>query len=136
MQFIFVLLILLAAMPLAITFIRWQKLQHIRRTGNKATGVVVSKRTMTVKRGRPIENVQVEFRRNDGTICHGHAYAAMGKFRIGQPATVFYLPDQPARIVLSGGLGLGPMFIFSAALLLFVVFAVYKLDEMAKSGGY
>ncbi len=135
MQFIFALIILLAAAPLAVTFIRWQKLQRIKRLGVKTTGVVVNKHTRAVKRGRSIDNIQVEFRRGDGSTHRGHAYAALGKFRIGDPATVYYMPEQPAKIVLSGGLGYGPMLIFSVALLLFAAFAVYKLDEMVKSGG-
>jgi hypothetical protein len=54
---------------------------------------------------------------------------------VGQSISVKYLPGKTDKIIVSSKRGYWPMLIFSVVLLLFVFFAVYKIDEMVKSGG-
>ncbi|WP_109698727.1 DUF3592 domain-containing protein [Chitinophaga deserti] len=137
MPIILILLLVFSFIPLAITLFRWRNHFLIRRRGIQTNGVVLSKHVLTMKRGRAVDNLHIEFRDTyTGQIHRSHAYAAFGKFKPGDQVTLHYLPNTPAKIVLTGGLSYVPMFIFSILLILFVIFAVYKLEEMIRTGDY
>ena len=55
------------------------------------------------------------------------------KYRIGQTIPVKYLPEKPDKIIVSEKREYWLMLIFSFLLMLFIFFAVYKIDEMLKA---
>ncbi|WP_298712757.1 DUF3592 domain-containing protein [Chitinophaga sp.] len=137
MYFVLLFMVLFSAVPLAVTIFRWMKLRAIKRRGVKAEGRVIGKFTRAVKWGRAIDKLHIEYRDwAPGQSFRAEAFAPLGKFEVGDTVTVYYLPARPGKIVLAGGLGYGPMLLFFTGLFLFVLFAVYKLDEMIRTGAY
>ncbi len=135
MIIIYVLLLILAALPLWKTFRYIQKEKRIRQHGINASGVVTHIHTTAMRRGPTVDQVQIEYASN----IHGHFHkssitATHKKFKHGESVPVKYLPEDPSKILVDGGQGYWPMLIFSILIFLFVIFAVYKIDEMVKTG--
>lgn len=59
------------------------------------------------------------------------------RYKIGDNVAVMYLPDKPADYIIGNVKeGYWTLFVFSVLLLLFAVFAVYKINEMMMAGNY
>ena len=135
MIILYMLLIMLAAFPLWKTVRYIIKEKRIRQQGIKAFGVVTHIHTTAMRRGPTVDQVHIEY----ASIIHGHFHkssitAKHKKFKHGESVPLMYLPEEPSKIVVDGGQGYWPMLIFSILIFLFVIFAVYKIDEMVKKG--
>ncbi len=135
MIIIYILLLMLAALPLWKTFRYILKEKRIKQHGISASGIVTHIHTTAMRRGPTVDQVHIEY----GSIIHGHFHkssitAKHKKFRHGESVPVKYLPEEPSKILVAGGQGYWPMLIFSILIFLFVIFAVYKIDEMVKTG--
>jgi len=69
-----------------------------------------------------------------GNPYKGKATVAPGKYNIGDTMAVVYLPDKPAKYAIDTNKAYWAVLTFAIILFLFVLFAVYKIDEMVKSG--
>jgi len=64
------------------------------------------------------------------------ATVSVGKYRPGQRMPVKYLHQKPARYAFDNGKGYWAILIFCILLLMFTIFASYKINEMLQSGNY
>lgn len=134
MIIIYIVLILLSAFPLVLTIWRMRKTAHIKKTGVHCNGTVTSIRTVRLK-NTLIDMVQIEYRdRATGQTYFAKASSSRGKYNRGQPIGIAYLPDQPSKYALTETKGgFTAVLIFCIIVFLFVIFAVYKIDEMVKA---
>ena len=136
MTIVYVIIILLAAFPLWKT-IRYARLEEkIRKEGISTSGVVTYIHTNRYHRGPATDRVHTTY----GSIISGEYHkaiftAAHRKYQVGQSIPITYLPAKPDKIVVGPKPGYWPMLIFSVALLLFAIFAVYKINEMVDVDG-
>ena len=136
MIILYIIVILLAALPLWKT-IRFAILEEkIRKEGIPVSGVITHIHSMHYRRGPTTDRVHTRF----NSIIAGQFHEANfvtthNKYRIGQEVSVKYLPEKPDKIVVEKKRGYWPMLVFSIALLLFAFFAVYKIDETLKADG-
>lgn len=135
MLIIYILLLTVAAFPLWKTVRYILKEKRIRQYGINTLGVVTHIHTTAMRRGPTVDQVHIEF----ASIIHGHFHkssitAKYKKFKQGERVPVKYLPEEPSKIVVDGKEGYWPMLLFSMLIFLFVIFAIYKIDDMVKSG--
>ncbi|MFT3677984.1 MAG: DUF3592 domain-containing protein [Chitinophagaceae bacterium] len=133
---LYVLIVAIGAIPLWKTIRFIQLEEKIRKEGISTSGVVTHIHTTCYQRGPATDRVHTRY----SSILPGQYYEASfvakhNKFRIGQSIPVKYLPGKTDKIVVSPKRGYWVMLIFSVVLLLFVFFAVYKIEEMVKAGG-
>ncbi len=65
----------------------------------------------------------------------GKATTQAGKFKVGDTIGVVYLPANPAKYAIADTKGgFTAMLIFCIIIFLFVLFAVYKINEMVQLG--
>ncbi|WP_018630864.1 DUF3592 domain-containing protein [Niabella aurantiaca] len=136
MTILYIIMILIATLPLwkTIRFIRLE--ERIRKEGISTTGVVIHIHTTRYQRGPATDRVHTRYQ----SVIPGQHHEAnfvtkYNRYRIGQTIPVKYIPEQPDKIVVARKRGYWPMLIFSIGLLLFVFFAVYKINEMVITDG-
>ncbi|WP_341837910.1 DUF3592 domain-containing protein [Chitinophaga pollutisoli] len=133
MIILYLLIIIISAIPLWIT-IRYVWLEErIRRHGNATTGTVTYVQTNRYPRGPATDRVYVRYdSRISGQYHTAFFVSKHGKYRSGQAVPVKYLHEKPDKIVVEKERGYWIMLVFTILLMLFVFFAVYKIDEMIK----
>lgn len=135
MIILYIIIILIGTIPLWKT-VRYMILEEkIRKEGISTTGIVAHIHTTRYQRGPATDRVHVRY----NSVIHGQYHtanfvASHNKYRTGQSIPVKYLPEKPDKIIVAKTRGYWLMLIFSIVLLLFVFFAVYKIDQMAGTG--
>lgn len=134
MIILYIVIILIGAFPLFKT-IRYILLEEkIRKTGISTMGVVIHVHTTRYPKGPAIDRVHTRYSSNiTGHYHEANFTATYNKYRVGQSIPVKYLPQSPDKIVVAEKRGYWPMLIFTVLLFLFVVFAVYKINEMMRN---
>jgi hypothetical protein len=134
MIFIYIGLILLGALPATIVIWRMRKTMHIKKNGIATDAYVTSIITQRFSK-TTLDMVHLEFRdRATGRTYTSKATTAVGKHKRGDRLTIYYLPNDPSKNSPIGGKTYIPILIFCIVLFLFVVFAVYKIDEEVRRG--
>ena len=135
MTIIYILLILLAAFPLFFTIWRMQRAATIKKNGVYTTGFVTNIKTIRTGRGGAIDILTLEYKdRATGKPYNGRATVTPNKYKIGDTMTIVYLPDKPAKYAIDTKKAYWAVLIFCIILFLFILFAVYKINEMVESG--
>ena len=135
MIFFYILLILLAAFPLGLAIWRMRRAAYIKKTGIHTNGYITSIRTVRIKSSLT-DIISIEYKdRTTGRPYTGKATTQAGKFKLGDTMGVAYLPANPAKYAIADTKGgFTAMLIFCILIFLFVLFAVYKINEMVQSG--
>lgn len=131
MIILYIIIILLGALPFwkTIRFVRLE--EKIRKDGISTSGVVTHIHTTRRFRGPTIDRVHTRYDSlTAGQYHEANFVTTHRKYRIGQSIPVKYFPGKPDKIVVAEKRGYWPMLIFSIVILAFVFFAVYKIDEM------
>ncbi|HEX2630229.1 MAG TPA: DUF3592 domain-containing protein [Chitinophagaceae bacterium] len=132
MIFIYIGMILLAALPATMVIWRMRKAIHIKKNGIATDAYVTSIITQRLSK-TTFDIVHMEFRdRATGKTYTSKATTTVGKHKRGDRMTIYYLPNDPSKNSPIGGKMYIPMLIFCIILFLFVLFAVYKIDEEVK----
>lgn len=136
------MIILYIIMILLGTILLWKTIQFvlleekIRNEGMATTGVVTHIHTTRRFRGPTTDRVTVLYKSNIPGQSHNAQFVTNhSKYRRGQSIPVKYLPEKPDKIIVAPKRGYWGMLIFSILIFLFVLFAVYKIDEMLKVNG-
>lgn len=131
MIILYIVIILIGAFPLFKT-IRYILLEEkIRKTGISTMGVVIHVHTTRYSKGPAIDRVHTRYNSNiAGQYHEAHFTATYNKYRVGQSIPVKYLPQSPDKIVVAEKRGYWSMLILTVLVFAFVVFAVYKINEM------
>ena len=126
-------MILLAAFPMLLTIWRMRRTALIRKNGIHCNGNINSIRTIRMKSSY-LDLLTIEYRdRATGRTFPAKATTSQGKYKRGDLIGIAYLPAQPSKYALTdtkGGFTF--MLVFCIIIFLFVIFAVYKIDEMVK----
>lgn len=135
MTFIYIFMILLAAFPAVLTIWRMRRAEMVKKNGIH-TDAIVTKVNSIRLRHTPIDILTLEYKdRATGQCFYGKATVHYMRNKIGDRITVAYLPDKPATyMVADTKKGFTGILIFSILLFLFMLFAVYKIDEMVRTG--
>ena len=132
---IYISLIVLAAFPVALTIWRMQVAAKIKKNGLHTNGVVTHITTIRTGRGGAMDILTLEYKdRATGKPYKGRATVTPNKYKIGDTMPVVYLPEKPAKYAIDTKKAYWAVLIFSIILFLFVLFAVYKINEMVQRG--
>lgn len=131
MVFLYIFLVLVSAFPLVLTIYRMRNAAEVRKNGIFTDAFVTGIRTIQIKNSR-LDIVTFEYKeRITGRNHAGKTTTASGKHRYGDRLTVAYLPSKPSVYTVEGTKqGYIAVLIFCILLFLFVLFAIYKIDEM------
>lgn len=128
-------MIVLAAFPLALTIWRMRVASTIKKNGVPATAIVTRINTIRTGKGGSMDILTLEYRDHATNQVHkGKATVSTGKYKTGDAMPVVYLRDKPSKYAINTNKAYWAVLIFCIILFLFVVFAVYKLNEMVESG--
>jgi hypothetical protein len=134
MTIIYILLIVLAALPLLLTIWRMQAAATIKKKGIHTSGIITHINTIRTGRGGAIDILTLEYKdRATGRPYNGRATTVSQKYKMGDVMTVIYLPEKPSKYAIDTKKAYWVVLIFCIILFLFVLFAVYKIDGMVKS---
>ncbi len=134
MVIIYVLLIIIGAIPLLKTILFIILEERIRKEGISTSGVVTRIHTTRYQRGAATDRVFAQYSSNITGQFHEAFFTALhGKYRVGQNIPVKYLPEKPEKIIVAEKRGYWAMLIFSVLIFLFIIFAVFKIGEMIKA---
>ena len=134
MIWLYIALILLSAFPLVLTIWRMRRHNYVKKNGTHVSGRVADIRTFRSSRGGAVDILTVEYKdRATGRPYHGRATVSMGKYQIGDPIPVAYLPGNPSKYAITLKSGYWVILIFCIVLFAFVIFVIYKLSGMLSS---
>ena len=137
MLLLYILLIVLAAFPLCLTIWRMNNSKKIKKHGIYTDAVVKDIRRLRMPKGGSVDILIMEYKdRSSGLPYKAKATVSPMKYKIGETMTVAYLPNQPSKYAIDTKGGYWFILIFCIILFLFVIFAVYKINEMYKSSNY
>lgn len=131
MIWIYVFMIALAAFPLLLTIKRMRTAIRIKKEGIHVDGIVNSIRT--VRTGKTYVDI-VTFQYTDratGMVYPGRATVGYQKMKYSDRIPVAYLPANPGKYAVANT-SYWMVLIFCIVLFAFVIFAVYKINEMVK----
>jgi hypothetical protein len=112
-----------------------QKAASIKKNGVHTDSVVTHISTIRTMRGGAIDILTLEYKdRVTGQPYNGKATVGPNQYKIGDRMPVVYLPDKPAKYAIDTNKAFWGVLIFAIILFLFVLFAVYKINEMVESG--
>ncbi len=132
---LYILLIVLAAFPLILTIWRMRAAAKIKKNGMYTDSIVTHISTIRTGRGGAIDILTLEYKdRATGKPYNGRATVTINKYKIGDTMPVVYLPNKPAKYAIDTKKAYWAVIIVCIILFLFVIFAVYKIDEMVQSG--
>lgn len=135
MILLYILLIVVAAFPLLLTAQRMRRAANIKKNGILSNAVVKEIRTVRSGKGGAMDILVMEYKdRVTGQPYNAKATVTHQKFKIGDNLPIAYLPDKPSKYAIDLKNAYWAILIFSILLFLFVLFAVYKINEMVKSG--
>ncbi|MBK9568777.1 MAG: DUF3592 domain-containing protein [Chitinophagaceae bacterium] len=131
----YIILIVLAAFPLALTLWRMQVAAKIKKNGVYTHAVIIHINTLRTRPGGVIDILTLEYKdRATGHPYKGRATVTSQKYKVGDAMPLIYLPGTPSKYALDTKKAYWAVLIFCILLFLFVVFAVYKINGMVNSG--
>ena len=135
MTFIYIFMILLSAFPVLLTSWRMRRAAMIKKNGIHTDAIVTKVKSIRLRHS-PIDILTLEYKdRATGQSFYGKATVHYMRNKPGDRITVAYLPDKPATYAVADTKkGFTGILIFTIILFLFMLFAVYKIDEMVRTG--
>jgi hypothetical protein len=133
MIWLYIFLIVLAAFPLFLTIYRMRSTAYIKKNGMHVNATV--KQIKTLRGKNTVDLLLLEYKeRATGRVYDAKATVSHQKYNIGDTLPVAYLPDKPSKYAIALKNAYWALLIFCIALFLFIIFAVYKLNEMTTVG--
>jgi hypothetical protein len=137
MTFLYIGMLLLAAFPLLLTIWRMRSAANVKKNGIWTDAIVTHIRTIRMYRGGSVDMLTLEYKdRATGRAYYGKATVAIGRYRTGDRMQLAYLPARPSKYAIDTKGGFTFILVFCILLFAFVVFAIWKIDEMAKGSNF
>ena len=135
MTFIYIFMIFLSAFPVLLTSWRMRRAAMIKKNGIHTDAIGTKVKSIRLRHS-PIDILTLEYKdRATGQSFYGKATVHYMRNKPGDRITVAYLPDKPATYAVADTKkGFTGILIFTIILFLFMLFAVYKIDEMVRTG--
>lgn len=123
---------LLGFLPLAIILYKKNRVKKILTAGLQAKALIYDVIRVT---GSAAEIVYYRFNVQNSTRQYtGSLTIKQGQYKIGDMLDIYYWPGNPRRNTVTGAWGSPIILGFGIVLAVFMLFAVYKLYEMVKTG--
>lgn len=133
MIWIYIFMIALAAFPLILTIVRMRRTVHIKKNGIHVNAIVRDIKTIRTSKSS-MDILAMEYKeRATGRSFNAKATVTQGQYKIGDSLPIAYLPGNPAKYAVEKT-AYWFILIFCIILFMFILFAVYKIDEMVKAG--
>lgn len=134
MLIIYILLILLAAFPMLLTIWRMRNAAYIKKNGVLTDATVAKITTLRTRRGI-VDFITLQYTdKATGQLYDGKATISHQKVKEGDLMPLMYLPNKPSKYAIDTKKGYTILLVFSILIFLFIVFAVYKIQEMVATG--
>ena len=105
------------------------KARHIQQHGVRTDAIITSIRTVHSSKGST-DIIGLEYRDIAGNRYPAKTNSSPGKYRTGQRLPLSYLAEKPASYAIGIGNGYWVLLILCVLILLFTIFASYKINEM------
>ena len=132
MFFVYTILLLAGALPFTVFLMKRTRYRRILREGISTTAQVTQVRRISMNKGPVYDQVFYAYL-PAGSIQYQsgmHKYSA-GKFRSGDTFEIFYLAEKPSKHAIPGSKGETAFLIFTILFFLFIIYACFKISEMA-----
>lgn len=135
MLILYILLIALGAFPLILTIWRMRAAATIKKAGVATNEVITHINTIRTGKAGAMDILTLEYKdRLTNHPYNGGATVTHQKYKPGDIMPVIYLPDNPSKYAVDLKTAYWVVLIFCILLFLFIVFALYKINEMVQSG--
>ena len=136
MIILYILLIIVGALPMIVFLLKRQRYYRILRQGTKTTAQVTEAKRIRYRGNATHDRVFFSYLpAGAGQYMQGDFITRIGKHRRGDLVDIYYLPGNPQKNAVPGSKGELGMFVFTVLIFLFVVFACYKIHEEVKDDG-
>lgn len=134
---IFFYIFIIAAPALLIFFIikKMSKARHIMQHGVVTTALITHVYRQRFHRGK-MDVLTLEYTDSRGRQYPAKASVAPDEYKVGDRMRISYLAQNPAKYAFDNGKGYWFLLVFCILLLLFAVFASYKIHEMMQGSNY
>lgn len=131
MIIVYILLIAVGALPLLVFLLKRRSYRRILHTGASTTAEISHIKTQRYYKGGTYDRVLfIYLPAGAGQYVEGQFNTKMGKHKRGERLEIFYMPQQPQKYAVPGSKGEVFFLTFTILILLFVIFACFKIDEM------
>ncbi len=135
MVIFYILFIGVGSFPLMITLWRMQKYRKAKKRGVFTSATVTGIHTVHFVKSLPYDRLTVKFHDLEtGRSSTGQTGTAYNRYKIGDQVKIARGAKKGEVIIPDDIGGYLPMLWFSLALLLFVIFAAFKVEELVKAG--
>lgn len=135
MVILYAALLLLGSFPLLITLKRIRKYRIARKRRTNTVATVTHIRTHRHVRSLPYDLLTLTYHNLEtGRSSSGQTATRHDKYKIGDRVNIAFETKSAKVIIPEDVAGFYPMLGFAIVLLLFVIFAIFKIREMVESG--
>jgi hypothetical protein len=135
MLIVYIVLILLGSFPLLLTLKRIHTYRTLKKRGTKMVATITHIRTQRYTRGLPHDRLTLTYYPLlTGRKTTGQVATVYNKYKVGDQVEISIIPKSAKIIIPDDVGGFMPVLGFSIALLVFIIFATYKIRELVPSG--
>ena len=111
--------------------------QRVLKNGITAEGVVIQVISLgtTIRNKADILVLQYLVKATN-QIYQGKATATRDKYKVGDKLIITYSKKPPYEMTVKGANVYIPILIFTVVIFLFIIFAMFKIEELIPEGGY
>ncbi len=135
MIFVYMFIIGLPALLIFFIIKKIRSVRNIQKHGIQADALIIHVQTQRLHKGS-MDILTLEFSDTAGRRYPAKATVAVGQYQTGQRMPISYLAENPAQYAFDNGKGYLGVLVFCILLLLFTIFASYKINEMVQAGNY
>jgi len=135
MIFVYIFIIGLPAFLIFFIIKKMMKAKSIQQHGITTDAIITHVHTQRFHKGS-MDILTLEYKDAAGRYYPAKATVTVGQYSAGQHMRISYLSQDPARYAFDNGKGYWGVLIFCILLLLFTVFASYKINELVQAGNY
>ncbi len=135
MIFVYIFIIGMPAFLIFLIVKKMRTVKSIYKSGIATDAFITNVSTRRIGR-TTMDILTLEYTDTAGRRHPAQATVNVGKYRSGQRMPIKYLHQNPARYAFDNGKTYWAILIFCILLLLFTIFASYKINEMIQSSNF
>lgn len=136
MVFVYLFIIGIPGILVCLSIIKIARAKNICRNGTHTQGVVTQIALLHFSKGS-FDNVVLEYQDSNGKYHAAKITTTPGQYNRGDAIPLKYLQHKPSQYIIDGmKQGQWGILIFSALLLAFMIFASFKICELAEGTHY
>ena len=135
MIFIYIFIIGIPAVVIFFIIKKILKAKKIKQLGVKTEAIITNVHITRFGKGS-MDILTLEYKDAAGRYYPAKATVAVGKYKTGDHMEISYIPQNPTQYAFDDVKGYWGILIFCILLLLFAIFASYKISELVQAGNY